>query len=231
MSLYNVKRWAVRNVPGMDGLQAFLYRFKPYSSKFRTYYVHKSWGSDMESASGHGSSMAATAEVRHALPGLWQEYGIRSVLDIPCGDFHWMKEVPRNGIHYIGGDIVPELVADNQRRYASPNVEFRELDMLKGNLPKVDLIFCRDCFIHYPDRYVYAAMDRFVASGSRYLLISTYPDLSENQDLATPGLARQINLSIAPFHFPSPLLTIDERSEGKVMALWELRDLAPKLAR
>jgi len=231
MSLYSVKSWAVRNVPGFGDLQSFLYRFKPYSSKFRTYYVRKSWGSGIESASGHGSSLAVTEALRHALPDLWKEYGIRSILDIPCGDFHWMKEVSRNGIHYIGGDIVPELIADNQRRYSAPDVEFRQIDMLKGTLPKVDLIFCRDCFLHYPYRYIQSAIEHFVASDSRYVLLSTYPDLMKNEDLVTPGLARSVNLSIAPFNFPPPLATIDERSEGKVMALWEVRELAMKLDR
>ena len=226
MTLYDVKRWAVRNVPGVVGVQTFLYRFKPYSWKFRTYYIHKSWGPEMESASGHGSSMAATQVIRRQLPILWQRFGITSILDIPCGDFHWMKEVPRDGIHYIGGDIVPEMVTENQRRYSSPNVEFRQLDMLKSTLPKVDLIFCRDCFIHYPDKFVFSAIDRFVASGSRYLLASTYPNIPRNNDLDTPGLARKINLSIAPFDFPQPIHTIDEQSEGKVMALWKLADLS-----
>ena len=200
------------------------------AGRFERMYETNLW-SGSESRSGVGSSLAATARLRAELPEVLRTLAVRRLLDVPCGDFHWMKEVPRNGLHYIGGDIVPELIADNQRRYSGPDVEFRQLDMLKGTLPKVDLILCRDCFIHYPDRYVYAAMDRFIASGSRYLLISSYPRLTENKDLATPGLARQINLSIAPFHFPAPLTAIDEQSEGKVMALWELRDLAPKVAR
>jgi hypothetical protein len=226
MSLYHAKQWVAANVPGMGRLQAILYRFKPYNRKFRTYYVRRSWGKGIESASGEGSSLAVTEALRRALPGLWESYGIQSVLDIPCGDFHWMKEVSLNDIQYIGADIVGELIDDNRSRYSGPTVEFRQLDMLKDALPTVDLILCRDCFLHYPYRFVSTAIEHFVASGSRYLLATTYPAVRENEDLPTPGLARNLNLTIAPFLFPKPLAEIDEENDGKTMALWDLRDLS-----
>ena len=36
---------------------------------------------------------------------------VRSILDAPCGDFYWMKEVALCDIDYIGADIVEEIIA------------------------------------------------------------------------------------------------------------------------
>lgn len=35
-----------------------------------------------------------------------KKYSIKSILDIPCGDFSWMKKIELDGIEYIGADIV-----------------------------------------------------------------------------------------------------------------------------
>ena len=46
-----------------------------------------------ESVSGPGSTFDATRNIRASLPGLLERFSIRSVLDIPCGDFNWMQHV------------------------------------------------------------------------------------------------------------------------------------------
>ncbi|HEV8722667.1 MAG TPA: hypothetical protein VGW77_18770 [Candidatus Binatia bacterium] len=65
--------------------------------------------------SGPGSSLFQTATVRAALPGVIQQFGVKSMLDIPCGDFNWMKEVTLDVDRYIGGDIIKQLRRDYYR--------------------------------------------------------------------------------------------------------------------
>ena len=60
---------------------------------FAEFYRDNKWG-DAESVSGAGSNLAQTEEVRRVLPGLLAELGCRSMLDVPCGDFYWMRLVP-----------------------------------------------------------------------------------------------------------------------------------------
>ena len=67
------------------------------------------WGS-AESKSGLGSELAATQEVRALLPRLLAELGVDVLLDVPCGDFNWMRHVDLPVREYIGGDIVPPLI-------------------------------------------------------------------------------------------------------------------------
>lgn len=75
-----------------------------------------------------------------AIPTLVRDLTIASMLDIPYGDFHWMRRVDFGTTHYIGADVIAYLVAKNRTRYARNNVTFLELDLLHDTLPHVDLV-------------------------------------------------------------------------------------------
>lgn len=182
------------------------------------------------SVSGRGSDLDQTAEVVAQLPQLLREFRIKTMLDVPCGDYHWMRLVDRTGIHYIGGDIVTSLVEQN-RQWESPDVEFRRLDLLTDAVPTVDLVFCRDCLVHLSNADAQRAVRNIVASGSTYLLTTTFPDRIENADIPT-GRWRVLNLQAPPFNFPPPIrLVVEQCTEGggkytdKALGLWKIETL------
>ena len=173
----------------------------------RDIFTFNRWN-DPESASGVGSSSRYTEELRRRLPGLLRKYGMRSILDVPCGDFAWMRQVPLDpDMRYVGGDIVPELVERLQREFASPQRRFERLDVISSPLPKADVLICRDCFIHLSNADVLSALDNIVASDLSYLLATTYRFGRVNADIAT-GQFRVINLQAPPFSLPPPIETI-----------------------
>lgn len=81
--------------------------------RFEEYYASNYWR-DQESRSGRGSNLAETHAVRAALPPLCRELGAHSLLDVPCGDFHWMRLVEFEGVSYTGADIVAPLIEANR---------------------------------------------------------------------------------------------------------------------
>lgn len=197
---------------------------------FAPFYTENRWG-DAESVSGPGSSLERTAKLRQELPALLEELGARTLLDAPCGDFNWMKDTALNLDQYLGADIIPDLIARNQSLYGDERTRFAVLDLTRDELPRVDIILCRDCLIHFSDRHVAAAIRNFKRSGSTYLLANTYPDWTANNNIRT-GDFRYVNLLAPPFNFPTPLKQIDEKLPeeraqffGKVLALWKLEDL------
>ncbi len=194
---------------------------------FSDIYRHNRWG-DPESVSGPGSSLARTAALRECLPGLIEDLGVRSLLDIPCGDFHWMSRVNLD-VEYIGADIVEDLVRENQRKYGRPGRQFLCLDLLRGPLPKTDLLLCRDCLIHFSFRNIRRALKVIRDSGATFLLTTTYVDRTANEDNPT-GAWRPLNLEAPPFNFPPPLRLIDERcprehSRDQRLGLWRIETL------
>jgi SAM-dependent methyltransferase len=182
-----------------------------------------------ESRSGPGSTLANTSVVRAELPELIQRLGVTSILDIPCGDFHWMQYVDLPGIRYIGADIVGDLIALNRERFGSGRKEFRVLDLTVSELPSVDLILCRDCLVHCSYKLIRKALRNLSLSQSRYLLTTTFPGHNENVDICT-GDWRPLNLSAPPFSFPPPLWIINEQYpdqayRDKSLGLWFIESL------
>jgi SAM-dependent methyltransferase len=194
---------------------------------FTGIYKRREWSGD-ESASGPGSGLVRTAWLRVDLVDLLARLGARSVLDAGCGDFHWMKEAALGGTHYIGLDVVRELVEANRAAYTAPAREFRHGDLVRDRLPRVDVIVCRDVLPHLSCRDIRAAIENFNRSGSRWLLTNTFVGRPANPDIETGGW-RPLNLQAAPFDLPAPSVIIDERCEhsggiwsDKRLALWPL---------
>jgi hypothetical protein len=187
---------------------------KGISNPFHVIYKQSLWDSQ-ESKSGRGSEVETTITIRERLPLLIDKYAIQSMLDIPCGDYNWMKLVEKK-CTYLGGDIVEELIENNQRQYSSLNVQFKRIDMTVDSLPKVDLIFCKDCLQHLSYENIKKAINNFRQSGSTYLLVTSYSKTWRNHDIYD-GDYRPLNLLKKPFCFPKPIERIQEESELKVI--------------
>jgi hypothetical protein len=165
------------------------------------------------------------------LPALLEELGARTLLDAPCGDFNWMKDTSLGVEQYIGADVIPELVARNRELYGNDTTKFLLLDLTRDKLPRVDVVLCRDCLIHFSYRHIAAAIKNFKRSGSTYLLTNSYPAWTRNENIRT-GDFRPLNLTLPPFNFPAPLTQIHEklpeeaaRFYGKILGVWKLSDL------
>lgn len=195
---------------------------------FTEIYKQNYWKDD-ESVSGKGSRVENTLVARTALMSVVGKYAIKTILDIPCGDFNWMKEVPLQVDEYIGADIVQELVDANNSKFAAPGRSFVKLDATRDNLPKVDLIFCRDMLGHLSNSQVKIALHNMKRSGSRYLMATTFPNTFSTDDIRT-GQWRPINLDYF-FGLPLPIEMINELYEGpngefsdKSLGLWRLNN-------
>lgn len=168
---------------------------------FSDIFENKSWGPG-ESVSGPGSSRHQTHHLIHALPRLLAEFGVKSMLDLPCGDYNWMQYVNLDGIDYQGGDIVEELIARN-KNLERPGVRFEVMNILTSELPKVDLIFTRDCLVHLSLSQVIEVLRNVKRSGATWFLTTTFPGHETNPDIRT-GDWRPLNLELAPLSFPRP---------------------------
>lgn len=196
---------------------------------FESIYKNNTWG-DAESASGKGSNLEQTQTVRIELPKLLAQFEIKSMLDLPCGDYYWMNHTELGSVSYIGADIVGRMIDKNNQTYQQDNVRFEVLNIIEDRLPTVDLLFCRDCLVHLSEENVFKAIDNIRQSGISYLLTTTFPDTLENTDILT-GQWRRINLQVPPYSFPQPLAKIlenypgaDESFADKTLALWRIAD-------
>ena len=48
---------------------------------------------DQKSKSGSGSSLKSTENIRLKIPTIIKEFNIKSIIDVPCGDFFWFSKI------------------------------------------------------------------------------------------------------------------------------------------
>lgn len=191
---------------------------------FGSIYKHNLRGG-RDSKSGSDFDIVETAKIRAELLRLFRRLNIKSILDIPCGDLNWFSQIKLSeDIGYIGADIVQELIDDNKARY--PDTDFRVMDIIGSELPRVDLVLCRDLLGYYPNNYIELALANIKSSGARFLLATTFPKVQKTVDIEV-GRWRPINME----YFGLKLIAlIDENlvnksgeNSGKMLGLYRLR--------
>ena len=192
---------------------------------FQDVYTNWRFGGWPESKSGGGSTLEETEDIRQQIKQLVKDKEIKSVIDVPCGDFNWMKDIVYSFESYTGCDIVPELIADNQK-YANQIIKFQEFDITQNEISEADLLIVRDVIGHLSLEDGKKAITNILNSKCKYLLTTTWYNLNdenynhENRN-NTVTLDAQwergaaafypVCLHSEPFNFPKPEFYIEEK--------------------
>ncbi|WP_415323595.1 class I SAM-dependent methyltransferase [Candidatus Pelagibacter sp. Uisw_127] len=211
----------------------FLIKKSNNDTIFEKIYKKNYWGS-AESISGPGSDLINTQNIRIELPKIISKYKIQKVIDVPCGDFNWMKlVVDQSDIDYLGCDIVEELINLNKKLYSSNKVNFSKLNLMKDQLPDSDLLICRALFYHLDFFSIKKILENFKRSNIKYVLLTNSPNLENfiNKDIIN-GQFRDLDLFKAPLLFPSNYLykfedirNSDTNIIEQEMILWKMDEL------
>ncbi len=194
--------------------------------RFNRVFETRRWATG-ESVSGPGSDhgSGSVAHAARLLHRFIPELGVRSLSDIPCGDFHWIGPVLADhpGIDYVGYDIVEPLIARNAR--LNPGRSFVTLDIVTEIPPPADLILCKDLVNHLYERDVRSALRNMVASGSTWLLITSNTGYENLElEMLAPGASRELDLAAPPYDLPPPAYG------DHYLSLWRLEDVGRALA-
>jgi|688.fasta_scaffold33072_6 hypothetical protein len=215
------------------------FNLKENKNIFTEIYENYGFGST-ESRSGPGSDLRETENIREKIIEIIKDKNIKTVADIPCGDWNWMKEISYIFENYIGGDIVEKCIEENNQKYGNEKIKFVVFDLLNDKIPDVDLLIIRDVIGHYPLLEGKTIIDNILKSNSKYLLSTTSLNINdgisstyENRNIDGVGRFYMVNLMNEPFNLPSPELYIEEfpkldrhdEGERKVLALWDLEKI------
>jgi len=184
------------------------------TSIFHNKFKNNSWSSK-ESVSGTGSELDITKDLRIGLQNLLKKYNIKTMLDVPCGDFNWVKEIDLSGIKYIGADIVPEIVEKNKVLY---DFDFNVMNIITDKIPDVDLLLVRDCLVHLSNNNILKFIENVKNSNIKYLLTTSFTDKDLGHEWRKSvlntnipdGAWRPINLEKEPYNLINPIDKIIE---------------------
>jgi len=139
---------------------------RPAADVFAEVYERGLWGgAGFHSGSGsRGHAAEAYVSFVRDLIGI---RGVRSVVDVGCGDFHVAAGIIDYVDSYCGLDIVPEVIARNRKTYDRPGIGFAVHDATRENLPPADLCLVRQVLQHLSNGQV----ARILANCERYPLV------------------------------------------------------------
>jgi len=123
-------------------------RHRTPADVFTEIYTTNMWGGKPgELFSGLGSTGTAASDYVATINHFIRQRGIRSVLDIGCGDFAIGQKL--DCADYTGVDVVPLVIERNQAEFGSDRRRFICLDAAgDGVLPAADLCLVRQVFQH-----------------------------------------------------------------------------------
>lgn len=209
-------------------------RSKNRKDKFRIIYKHSYWkSSNSNSFSGAGSENEATMNIRKELELFIKKENVKSIIDIPCGDFFWMSKLNLENITYTGADIVDDLIYENNKKHKldiNDKLNFVKLDIIKDNIGEYDLIINRDCLVHFTDDEIFRSLKNIKNSKCKYFGSTIFLNNYNNKKSNLPDNWRPINLCKEPFNLPDPYIVLNDRTTGKfdqhkAFAIWNIKKL------
>jgi O-antigen/teichoic acid export membrane protein len=201
---------------------------KNANNKKRFDFIYKTnyWKSSfIGSRSGRGSDFETTEKIRASLSNFIKENKIKSILDIPCGDFYWMPLIDLDNISYFGADIVDDLIKLNEKKFKEPNLKFLKLDIIQDELPEVDLIFSRDCLVHLDDKEIFSTISNIRKTKANYFATTIFEEQFDNNKSKLSDNWRPINLTKDPFNLGNPDFILDDSNNNqkdKKIAIWKI---------
>ena len=187
---------------------------------FQDAYKYNQWGKDGKSQfySGVGSRGRPSDEYAKMMASLIGRYTTASerppvIVDLGCGDFQVATALLSRLRHvtYVGCDIVPDLIAHNNKSYATDSISFRCIDIVRDPLPAGDICLVRQVFQHLSNNEIATVLLRlkpykliYVTEGHPEQRIGPInPDKVAGADVRfdwKSGRGRGVELDQAPFN-------------------------------
>jgi SAM-dependent methyltransferase len=148
--------------------------------------------------SGHGSLPKVTKGYRSFIEQFIVERGVKSVVDLGCGDWQFSRLIDWKGIDYLGLDIVPSVIDRNRVSFKRPGIRFEIAPANWQDLPAADLLICKDVLQHLTGETI----RKFLTVLPRYRLALLTNDVSPDSQInidIQDGQYRPLDLRRPPF--------------------------------
>ncbi len=188
---------------------------KTAAETFSQIYAEKFWGGEHDDFnSGSGSTEAFAQQYGELISKFIAEHGVRSVVDIGCGDFRVASKIISDEIDYVGIDVVQALIERNQREFGAEKVRFCFMDASETEPPDADLCLIRQVLQHLSNAEISNVLQN--CRKYRYVIITEHypaPDRMRTPNIDIPhgpGMRvyhdSAVVLDKPPFDVPNVLL-------------------------
>ena len=214
---------------GLNLVLPFLSEKKKFSLIYKTKFWKYKIGSNF-SASGAGSDLEATINIRAGLELFFKKFSVKSILDIPCGDFYWMSKLNLDKYKYLGCDLVEQVITDNNLKYKNfKNVSFSQFDLINDDINiynNFDFLVIRDCLVHLEESQIRKILNKIFKSKIKFIALTSYEIKDNNISPQKGDRWRPINFLIEPYNLKKPFFKLNDQNElnsaeNKKLLIWK----------
>ena len=186
---------------------------------------HGKFDSKLHSRSGPGSNpnTEQTLKLVKNLKEFIEKNNITSIIDAPCGDCAWFKEIFNSikNLNYTGIDIVTSLIDENNKIFKNSNINFICDDITSYKFfPKTDLILLRDFIVHLPIKKIENLIFALKDSPVKFFAINSYNSININKEILI-GQHRKINLLENPFNLGEPYYKFNDKDNDNFIYIYK----------
>ncbi len=173
-----------------------------YAKRFGEIYRTEHWGV------GEGSGKGSNPNAARSYLALLQEYlndpRFHTIVDLGCGDWQLMSKVtiPKNK-QYYGYDVVPWLIAANNKKFAVDNLHFLTVKHLRDfekTAVEGDLLIVKDVLQHWPNSEIEYFINKVLPHFKYALITNDYNPRAAHQNLdIMMGYHHPLDLTAAPY--------------------------------
>lgn len=110
---------------------------------FNEIYKTSYWGN----GSGDGSELKYCIPYINFLQKFFNDFNVKTIVDLGCGDWQFSKEINFKGKKYLGMDVAEEVIKTNNKLFSSKDIKFSLLEKYQ-DIPDSDLLLCKDIMQH-----------------------------------------------------------------------------------
>ena len=176
----------------------------------------------IETYSGPGSLLENTDLLVENLNKFISEYNIKSIIDVPCGDFNYMSKVNLDNVDYNGYDISLKAINLCKNKNNKNNINFKVFDITSEKLPYADLIIIKDLFLHLSYDFIQKSLNNVKESGCKYFAVSRYGHGTQpNKDQVSGLGCRSIEVTKTPINFNYPIIFTTYNTSLHTVNTWQ----------
>ena len=178
---------------------------------FTAIYENRVWGDDLDTSayrgnSGGGSTIEFNKE--HYIPflkGFIREHGVRTVVDLGCGDFRCGPLIYGDlDVHYTGYDVYRPVIEHHQKQtdlLPRAKYTFHALDIYqqRDRLVGADVCILKDILQHWSQQHIRTFLDDVIHRGLyRRILICNCRNQHDDKEDIQDGGGRGLTATMEP---------------------------------
>ncbi len=175
-------------------------------STFTNIYENKIWGdnenNNYSGSSGPGSDIENNKKYIELLKNFINEYNIKNIVDLGCGDFRIGKLLYDDlNIIYTGYDTYKKVIDYNITQYPEQKYNFKHLDFYtnKESIIEGDMCILKDVIQHWSLKEIYIFLDYLTESKKfKYILLINCCNQKKDNEDCVIGDWRQLSCNFLP---------------------------------